>query len=1054
MAIRNIFGAGILGGIMGTDRRDVLFGTRGADEIDAGAGNDVVFGRGGDDAIRVGAGDDVAFGMGGDDTFAGGGGDNRYFGGAGFDVVTYEGTLEDYDFDLRFRGFTTVTRDGDAAEGEGWDRLFGVEALRFGDGVEVFLDGRNNGPVARGDVAATSEETPLALTAADLLANDIDVDGDTLTLASVATASAGGATVTFDGTTIIYDASVAFDGLGAGETAQDTFTYTVDDGKGGTDTGTVTVTVTGEDDAAPPVFTINEVDSDTAGTDTAEFLELYDGGVGGASLDGLALVFFNGSNDASYRTIDLAGRATNADGFFVVGNEGVPGVDIVIPSNGIQNGADGIALLRADADAFPNGTAVTAVDAAAIVDAVVYGTNDADDAGLLAALGQSVQFDEGANGDKDGQSIARVPDGDGGFATQAPTPGASNGDGGGGGGDAEPVAISAVQGAGDASPLDGQRVSVTAVVVGDFQDGDGDDLRNLGGFFLQEEAADQDSDAATSEGVFVFDGDLGVDVSVGDRVTVTGTVAERFGQTQIAADAVTVDEAGAVADVSTLAQAVTLDDVDDVVEAGGDFLPDLERYEGMLVAFTDTLTVNETFQLDRFNEVRLTTGERPTQYTQENEPDAAGFEVYQREIGSDQVVFDDGLGVQNAPIFPEADLNGDGVFDTSDGFGQGDTIDGLTGVLTFAFDEWRVRSVDDSNAFQDAQTREETPPDVGDATIKVSSFNVLNFFTTLDVDGNPGSGPNGLGPRGADGPEEFDRQLEKLITALRGLDADVHGLVELENEFGFDQNGDEQIAIQAVVDGLNAFEDGDVWAAVDPGRGFVDTGDAISVGMIYKTTSVALLPDSVAILDDSVLPTLDVDPRGAVFDGPSTNRAPLLADFEDLASGETFSVAVTHMKSKGGNGDGLDADQGDGAGNFDELRTEGVEALTAWLDREADDKVLVLGDFNAYAREDPIDAMKAAGYTNLEEVFDPGATTFVFDGQTGTLDYAFANEGIRGDVTGAGAWQINSNEPDVYDYNTDFGRDAMIFDGDVPYRASDHDPLLVGLSFDAPDLLV
>ena len=126
------------------------------------------------------------------------------------------------------------------------------------------------------------------------------------------------------------------------------------------------------------------------------------------------------------------------------------------------------------------------------------------------------------------------------------------------------------------------------------------------------------------------------------------------------------------------------------------------------------------------------------------------------------------------------------------------------------------------------------------------------------------------------------------------------------------------------------------------------------------------------------------------------------------------------------------------------LKTPGLTALrtrTCWS----------WAIFNAYAQENPIDAMLAAGYANLEQVFDPGSDSFVFDGYTGTLDYGFANDTLMDKVTGAAIWEINSPEPDAIDYNLDFGRDPAIFDGDTVWRASDHDPLLIGLDF-LPDL--
>ncbi|MEZ5033109.1 MAG: M12 family metallo-peptidase [Saprospiraceae bacterium] len=168
---------------------------------------------------------------------------------------------------------------------------------------------------------------------------------------------------------------------------------------------------------------INEVDSDTPGTDAAEFVELYDGGVGNTPLDGFALVFFNGGDDKSYYAVDLDTYTTDANGFFIVGNAGVPGVDIVFAGNTLQNGADAVAVYEANATDFPNGTSVTTTN---LVDAIVYDTDDADDTGLLTGLGQSTQYNENQNGDKDNQSISRVPDCGASVLTQLATPNVTN----------------------------------------------------------------------------------------------------------------------------------------------------------------------------------------------------------------------------------------------------------------------------------------------------------------------------------------------------------------------------------------------------------------------------------------------------------------------------------------------------------------------------------------------------------------------------------------------------------------------------------------------------
>lgn len=210
-------------------------------------------------------------------------------------------------------------------------------------------------------------------------------------------------------------------------------------------------------------------------------------------------------------------------------------------------------------------------------------------------------------------------------------------------GDAVITLISAIQGApaaqgsnvvettdnNDASPLLGQIVTVEAIVVGDFQNGDADNKRNLSGFFLQEEDADADTDATSSEGIFVFDSSFGTDVKIGDKVRVTGTVSEYFGATQLTSvSAVTV-----VSENNTLptAAVVSLPTAGVSRAQNGLYQADLEAFEGMLVTFDDTLTITEQFQLDRFNEIRLfategfeqtgpdgttITGERPFQFTQ------------------------------------------------------------------------------------------------------------------------------------------------------------------------------------------------------------------------------------------------------------------------------------------------------------------------------------------------------------------------------------------------------------------------------------------------------
>lgn len=183
--------------------------------------------------------------------------------------------------------------------------------------------------------------------------------------------------------------------------------------------------------AAVATVLINEIDVDTPGSDTQEFIELYDGGIGNTSLDGLVVVLFNGSDDASYGAFDLDGFTTDGSGLFLLGNAAVsPSPGLIFSNNQLQNGADAVALYEADAVDFPNDTPVSTLN---LLDVIVYDTDDGDDSGLLALLhaGQG-QVNENGAGNKDLHALARIPDGGGGpritasFQPVAPTPGALN----------------------------------------------------------------------------------------------------------------------------------------------------------------------------------------------------------------------------------------------------------------------------------------------------------------------------------------------------------------------------------------------------------------------------------------------------------------------------------------------------------------------------------------------------------------------------------------------------------------------------------------------------
>ncbi len=571
--------------------------------------------------------------------------------------------------------------------------------------------------------------------------------------------------------------------------------------------------------------------------------------------------------------------------------------------------------------------------------------------------------------------------------------------------------IHEIQGNGASSPIQGNTVTIEAVVVGDFQDGSSGTDGDLNGFFVQEENADIDADLTTSEGIFIFDGSSpSVDVNVGDVVQVTGEVTEFNGLTELTNVTVSIQGTDSLPTPGIVNLPLT--DVDD-----------LEAVEGMQVNIPDTLFVTEYFNLDRFGEVVLSANDssnqpstdgRLDQYTQFNTPSVSGFSTYQDEIEKRRILLDDAQTVLN----PDPIIHGRGgnPLSANNTLRGGDTVNNLSGILSFGFGEYRIQPTDAVN-FQPTNPRPATPDDVG-GDLTVASFNVLNYFTRLNS-------------RGADTTEEFERQRDKIVSAIVAIDADVVGLIELEN------NGD--IAISNLVNAINTELGSSVYDFIS--TGVVGT-DAIQVGFIYQPDTVQPF-SSFAVLDDSVDPSFNDD----------RNRPALAQTFEEVGTGEKFTVAVNHFKSKGSSGlddtNDPNFDQGDGQGFWNAVRTDAANALTNWLATDPtnsnDPDYLIIGDLNAYAQEDPITAIENAGYTNLAEQFNSGAYSYVFDGQFGTLDYALANSALSSQVTGATEWHINADEPDALDYNLNFGRDRNLFNGDEPFRASDHDPLIVGL---------
>jgi predicted extracellular nuclease len=535
------------------------------------------------------------------------------------------------------------------------------------------------------------------------------------------------------------------------------------------------------------------------------------------------------------------------------------------------------------------------------------------------------------------------------------------------------------------------------------------------GFFIQDKNGD--GNPATSDGIFVFGSSAGV--NVGDLVRVTGTVTE-------------YTPSGATRSYTELK------DLSSVSKLGAGFsvtpanvaMPDadLASFEGMLVRFTTSLTVNGNAYLGDRGELTLSAGRREIP-TNRFVPGSAEARAAATANAANIVVLDDGIFTTPTTI---PYLFQDGTVRS------GDTVDDLTGVLDFGAigGGGAAFKLQPTEAPRFSRTNERIPgPEVAAGNVRVASANVLNFFTTF-TDGGDAWGRTGQGCkignsvsksncRGADNMAEFVRQRDKIVASLVAINADVVGLMEIQNN--------EDVAVNYLVDQLNGKMGAGTYAAV-PKPAATGT-DAIRVAMIYKPKSVSLA-------------------GAALSDGDAVNnRAPIAQAFK-AGNGGKFSLVVNHLKSKGGCGGstGGDVDSGDGQGCWTATRVEQAQRLRdVFLPQVKaaanDPDVLLVGDMNAYGMEDPIRVLNAAGYENqIERFVRPSGTpySYVFGGESGYLDHALASTSLAAQVAGVTEWHNNADEPDAIDYNIEAsGQDPYVAN---PYRASDHDPVVVSLN--------
>ena len=544
--------------------------------------------------------------------------------------------------------------------------------------------------------------------------------------------------------------------------------------------------------------------------------------------------------------------------------------------------------------------------------------------------------------------------------------------------EADVLPVHEVQGTGFRSPLEGSEATVRGVVSHILDDQ---------GLFIQEERPT--TFAQVSHGIFVASASLAGSVPVGDLLTVTGQIQE-LGESED-----TLTALGAIKEFANCGTGAEPPEFDARLPLTAQ---EREALEGMHVLLEQPLTVTAVRNISD-GEIRVSALGLLRAPTEVALPGEAAAEHQRKNSNWSLKVHSSEL----RKLEPYTQIQ------------AGALVHMLPGVMGHDGYELVLLANEAIHHVPLPVPKVEEP---AQGVIRVASFNLYEYF---NGDGQGGGFP---GERGAETLQQFERQAASIAAAIKVIKPDVLGVMELEND-GFGPDSAIEHLRQLATQTLRA-----EFVVATPETERVGP-DVINVGLIYRSDR------------------LDASGPAVLLEGNSfgdLNRVPLAQTLIDKASGEKFVMVVNHLKSKGYCPDSADnGDQGDGQACWNASRTEGARATVEWamnLAREAGtDKVLLVGDFNAYRLEDPVRAIEESQLTELVAHHNQGIPqySYIYRGAAGTLDYAFASEALTSASTGAYIWNINAAYPWA-------DRPSEPF-----LRSSDHDPVIVDLLFNQSD---
>ena len=612
-------------------------------------------------------------------------------------------------------------------------------------------------------------------------------------------------------------------------------------------------------------------------------------------------------------------------------------------------------------------------------------------------------------------------------------------------------------GDGDDSQLINQTVETKGVVTAAYPKGENANLKGLEGFTIQTPGTGGtwDPSRTASDGLFVFMGKSSATMpSIGDCVVVKGKVAEYSGVKNATAATQSLTQ--------LLPQSITAatdcDPVKPTELSGVPTQDQMEALESMLVLPKDTWTITDNYKTNRYGTLSLTPGTEVLRTATDVVAPGAAAQAYEAENAAKTIDLDDGSTTdltnfqQNGHKERYAYLaNGAparvGYHVT---FTKPVVLESRFGSFVFQPTQMTAGNPDRSPVTITGE-RPAAPTVSGDT--KVATFNVLNYFSDLG-ENEPGCKgyedrdhkyvtDKNCKLRGAWSSQAFANQQTKIVQAINTIDADVVALEEIENPVASGVSTDRDGALKSLVNALNAAAGSEVWAYVPSPSTVPANEDVIRIAFIYKKATITPVGDSVIYNDPA-------------YTGLA--RQPLAQEFKPITDvnheGKNFVVVANHFKSKGSapkNLSGAEAaantDNGDGQGNSNGVRVKQARALATFAQRFNGTPTLLVGDFNAYTMEDPLKVLTDAGWAHES---GHGDSSYVYGGRSGSMDHVFANSAAHPLITEVKSWAVNAQESIAFEYSRANYNAYLAFEADNPYRASDHNPEIIGLNLITP----